>query len=261
MVVAGVEEAAVGCGEVVDGCARRARARATNQRWLEGGLVEREQPVGTVGVVLEIAVELGRAVLPRAQQTAVGRAQVFESESGVALGRATVVVAAERPRRLGEGRQHEAVPGGEHLLVARRPHAPLARREEARASGVEPARDLVGLETALGSELLRCLHEREDRAPLEVAGPRDAVGGHEEAGLVTLRGAVRRLIARFVARLAACHVERRAHLLGSPHEEGALASLRVGVLRRVEAAAASVISRSNVVERLGDDPPVALAPR
>jgi len=136
-------------------------------------------------------------------------------EGGVALGRATVVLAAEHPRRLGERRQHEAVPGGQHLLVARRPHAPLARLEEARASGAQPARDVACVEAVLGRELLRRLHEREDRPSFEVAAPGHAVGRQQQIGVAQGRVRLdvgfaldrRRVIGRVVA-------ERRSQLFG-----------------------------------------------
>ena len=54
--------------------------------------------------------------------------------------------------------------------------------------------------------------------------------------------------------------ERRGDLVGSPDEEAALLALGVGVLRRVEAARRVEHLAHDVVERLGDDAPVAGSP-
>ena len=67
-VVGGVEEAAIGGLEVLeDGIGQL--LGGLEEALLEGGLVEREQALGEVGVVLEGAAVLGHPVLPGAQQS------------------------------------------------------------------------------------------------------------------------------------------------------------------------------------------------
>src|SRR3972149_5741424 len=96
---------------------------------LEGGLIDGEQAVDEAGVVLEVAVEARDAVFPAAQQAAV-RPDGAEEEVGVAHGRISIGLGVEGEGGLGEGAQHEAVPGGEHLLVPAGMDALLARRVE-----------------------------------------------------------------------------------------------------------------------------------
>ena len=116
---AGVEEAAaVRVGEQLDHPAGElARRRQPARR--EGRPVQAQQPVAEVGVVVELAQVRGGAVGVDPPQPAV-HDQGVEHEGGARGRRVEVVRAPQRHAGLGEGGDREAVPGGHHLVVARR---------------------------------------------------------------------------------------------------------------------------------------------
>ena len=90
---------------------------------LEGSLVQFQQPLYEVGIVLQVAVELGFPGLPRPQQTIIPLSQLTEEEISVALGnlpvacgeRTRTVIAIQSPCRLGKSGEHQPVPRGEDL--------------------------------------------------------------------------------------------------------------------------------------------------
>ena len=72
-----------------------------NQRVFEGGLVERQQAIGEVGVIFEVGVVLGGAPrFPGAQQTAVAAPHCVEQKVRVLLSNARVVRAPQDSTRL-----------------------------------------------------------------------------------------------------------------------------------------------------------------
>ena len=79
---------------------------------LEGRFVKRQQRLEQEGVVLQVGVEMGPAVLVGAQQAPVGVAQGAEHELGAAAGRLEVVLAPEHRAGLGQGGDRQRVPGG-----------------------------------------------------------------------------------------------------------------------------------------------------
>ena len=203
------------------------RARLAEPARVEARLVEGQQRLEQVGVILEVGVEAPAAVLPGAQQPAVGVAQRAEHEVGGAGGGLEVVGSLEHRAGLGQRGDHQGVPGGQALVVEPRPDALRAHLVEAPAPLVE----------ALGRA--RAAHR--DVGALEVA----AVGGPEPGD---------RLVG---VRLVP---ERRAQLVHAPDVELALDALRVGVERREEAALGRAHLAQRPVERLlGDAPEQRLA--
>jgi hypothetical protein len=116
-------------------------ARGPEAALVEGRLVEREKSLGEIGVVLEVAVELGRAaLLPRPQQAP--RRSRGSTRRKAALAPAAVVVAAEHARGVGEGGQHEAVQAVS-TLSSRAGRAALARHEQPPAHRLKTPLDVL----------------------------------------------------------------------------------------------------------------------
>ena len=86
-------------------------------------------------MVLQVGGERRAAVLPGAQQFAIGVTQLIEQEGRACARRLHVVLALERRARVGERRHHQRVPGGQALVVEPGPGPPLAGLEQ-------PATDL-----------------------------------------------------------------------------------------------------------------------
>ena len=164
----GEEAAALGVGEAGDHRIGRL-AGGVEPAHLEGRLVERQQRLEQVGVVLEVGVQLRLAVLPAAQQPAVGVAHLVEHELGRGARGVEVVVAAEHRAGVGERRDHQRVPGGEPLVVEPGPDPLRARLVERRPGLVEP----------LGRRRVPAADQVGDVAALEVAGIRDPVVGDQ----------------------------------------------------------------------------------
>ena len=196
---------------------------------LEGRLVQRQQRLEQEGVVLQVCVELRLAVLVGAQEAAFGVAQGAQHELGAAARRVKVVLASQHRAGLGQGGDHQRVPGGEALVVEARPDPLRARLAEGPA----------GLGEALGLGRRRAARQVEDASPLEVARLGDPV-----------------VVDRLLRRLA----QHGADLLRRPDVEAALLALGVGVERRVEAALRPAHLAQRPVERLLADAAVALVP-
>ena len=106
------------------------------------------------GVVVEIAVQLGDAVLPGVEQPIAGP-QPASNERRAAHGDSSILRLSRDPQRVGVGRDHQAVPGGEDLLVAARLDALLASREQlARAHRRAAGGSRRGLAEHLGELLV-----------------------------------------------------------------------------------------------------------
>ena len=132
MVVGRVEEAAGRIGEMVEDRVGEV-AGGDEPALVERRLVQREQPVGEVGVVLEDALAAGPAVLPRPTEPAVG-ADAARRGSGrpPRSPRRHVARLVERPTGLGERRDRQPVPGGQRLVVAGRLGTRLTAGEQPR---------------------------------------------------------------------------------------------------------------------------------
>ncbi len=145
--------------------------------------------------------------------------------------------AVERARGGGQARDGEAVPAGEDLLVASRPDAPVAHREQLGARGVERRLRVLhgsgpacsGHLVASGSNACRC------QAPSKFAS-RSSPKRRDEHGVLA-------------------RVEQAAHFVARPDVELAFVALGVRVERRVEAAAAGSPCRAGSSRRSRRDAP------
>ena len=171
-------------------------------------------------MVLEVGAETRLAAVVGAQEPAVGVAHLAEQELRAGDGGIAVVGTLERRARVGQGGDHQRVPGGQPLVVERRPHALLARFPQPRLDLIQP----------LG------IRRRAHRCPaaLEVGRPGHAEVRERNLGEVVV-------------------AERGPHLLGRPDVEAALLALGVGVERRREAALLLAQVAQRPVERLGAD--------
>ena len=106
-----VEAAALGVVEALD---RRLRQRAGlgEPALFEGRFVEGQQCLEQEGVVLEVGVEVGAAVLVSAQEVAVGVARLAEEEAGALAGGVEVVIPSQHRAGVGQRRDRQRVPGG-----------------------------------------------------------------------------------------------------------------------------------------------------
>ena len=205
----------------------------------EGRLVEGEQSVDEAGVVLEVAVQVRGAVLPRAEKTAVG-VQRLKHEGRVELRGLAVAWLAERARRLGQRPQRQAVPRGGHLVVGGRWHAGRALLEQAGAHRPEALEERVAGEPERAPRGLGAVGHVQYVAPLEVAGPTHAVVAVEDrrVGLA----------------------ERGLDLPLLPHVVLPLHALAVGVLGGEEAPQGVAEVAEQVVEGFLHDGPERFVP-
>ncbi len=105
---------------------------------LEGRLVQPQHRLDQEGVVLEVGVEPAFAVLPGAEQAARVVVHRLVDEAGATAGRVDEVLATERGARVGEGGDHQRVPGAQPLVVESGAHPLLAPREQHPPGLVEP---------------------------------------------------------------------------------------------------------------------------
>ena len=231
----GEEAAALGVAEAGDGGVRQ-RLGLLEPALLEARFVERQQRLQQEGVVLEVGVEAGVAVLVGAQQVPVLVAQRVEDELRAPPRGGEVVLAAEDRARLGEGADRQGVPGGEALVVELRPDAIGTRLVEGAAG--------LG-KTRWGALFSVC----ERKAPRGAAGQVEDVGALEVALLADAveldhgLGAV---------------AEHGADLCRRPDVEAPLLALGVGVESRVEAALGPAHLPQHPVQRLLAGAAVAL---
>ena len=108
---------------------------------LAGHAVEGEEPLGHVRVVLEHAGRGARPAVPRGAQqpdrVPAGHVDLVE-QRGRALRGLDQVGPAEQGTGLGQGRDGEPVPRGDHLVVPLRARAPLPRPPQLGADPLEP---------------------------------------------------------------------------------------------------------------------------
>ena len=193
------------------------RHRALEPPWVERGLVEVEEPERGVGVVVELARALRLALAPAAVQGAGRRvAQPLPQELGCPLTARGEGRLLERAGAARERRDHQPVPGRQHLVVAVRAHAPASDLEQLRTRSIEPALRLGRRDPEVLAALIDRSHLAQDRRPvLEVPVRCDAVAEREQRS----SGA-----------------EGGFDLGGRPHVELALLPFAVGVLGGVERA-------------------------
>jgi hypothetical protein len=162
-VVAGGEDAAVGrVPEPLEQGVGRGRRRL-GPTGLAGGLAEAGEGVDEGGVVGGVG-QVARLALPRAAPAAVD-VEVGEEELGVGHGGLGPVEPTGGGGRLGQGREEQGVPLGEHLVVEPGAHAGGPALEQCPAGGLDLGRAGEVAADRAG----------EDVAALEVAGAGDAV--------------------------------------------------------------------------------------
>jgi len=88
-------------------------------------LIQRKQAVHHVGVVVEVAVETGAAVLVTMQK-ARPVPERLEDEIRIGLRNRAVICAVKARRRFGEGAQHKAIPIRQHLFIPPGPYSLFA---------------------------------------------------------------------------------------------------------------------------------------
>ena len=201
----------------------------------EGRDVKGQQAVDEVGVVLQIALQVGGTVPPGAEQAAV-HVQGPQDERRVALRRLAVPLVIEDGGGLGQCAEREAVPGRQHLIVGGGGHALGTRLQQAIAHGPETVEQRRTREPELPPRALGTVRHVQDVAPLEVAGARHAVVAAEHGGI----GAA----------------EQCFDLGLVPQVVPALHALAVRVLRRVEAPVRMAQVAQQVPQDLPDHRPV-----
>ena len=136
-------------------------------------------------------------------QTAIGRPQFAQEKLGVALGHLPIIITLQHPRTLGEGGQHQPVPGGQYLFVAPRMYPLLADGEQ--------------FAPRLGQFCARAgkIGNFQNIPPFKVTFLGDVIRGHKSVRLRTQHG---------------------SDLVRRPDEKPALLPLAVGVLGGIKAA-------------------------
>src|SRR6476659_6657454 len=123
------EAAALLVPEELDGEPRES-VRLLEPAQLAGRDVQLVEPIGDVGVVLQVTGIAGLPGPPAAMQAAVLIRKHPEQELSQLPAGLDELRAIEPAARLRERRQREAVPGGDRLVVAERLRSPLADLEQ-----------------------------------------------------------------------------------------------------------------------------------
>ena len=126
------------------------------------------------GMVVEVRGEARPAVLPRRLQPPVHHQLAAHEIHGALRGFGQRRVAQDS-RRDRHAANHQPVPGRQHLLIAARPHARLAGREQLRAGARQPGPDLAPVQAAAGRELVDRHERMQMPAALEVGSAIQAV--------------------------------------------------------------------------------------
>ena len=203
---------------------------------LEAGFVHVQQRRGKAGVVVEIGVEFGLPVLVAAQQAQAARllpGQMGQNERHAAAGRGEIVGPVEDARGLGERRDHQPVPRGQHLVVAPG-FDPFFAHAEQRLPGFgdEPGHVIDVAAEQFGQ---LCEFERgvQDVAPFEIA-----FVGHVVVAAEHLAGVL---------------AQQAHHLVAFPDEEFSLPTFGIRVLGRVEPALWALHFAHDVVQHVFRD--------
>ena len=123
------EPAAVGVGEPVDHGLGNGDGPIENLR-VKGRFVKGEQSLKQEGVIFKVGVEPGFPTPPGAQQCALAITHLVPDEVGGAPRGLEVFRPVEEGSGFGEGRDHQSVPGAEHLVVKRRTDPCRPRTEQ-----------------------------------------------------------------------------------------------------------------------------------
>src|SRR5260370_30790970 len=120
-------------------------------------------------------------VLAGAQQSPIA-VECAQEKLGVVPRNLEIIGPLEMARGLGKAAQHQAVPGGENLLVAPRPGAFFARGKERGTPTPERLREFLFTDSSVLSNYRSFLHNMQDILALEVATLAHIVVEHKEAG-------------------------------------------------------------------------------
>ena len=159
-------------------------ARRREPPGIERRLVELQHAGREVGIVFKIAVQLGPPIAPRAPEPAIGTAQLAQRKLAGADRHVAVVGAIQHPGRVGQRRQHQAVPRREHLVIQPGPDAVLAPHEQCRTPCRQPRLDVVNRETVHRRHHIGVAHPPQDGLVLPVAVPRHVIRVAEERRVV-----------------------------------------------------------------------------
>ena len=181
----------------------------------EAHLLQLEDRVGEVHVVVQVRIQMGAALHGGCQQPAIPPQGGADEIEGARRG-CRQLLAGQGPRRYRHAADHERVPRGEDLVIARRTHARRAHREQLRARRCDERGDFRGSAVHLTGDLLRGGGHVEMPVALEVGRPVESEARCEDGKLRS--------------------GERGTHLLAIPDVELALVAFGVGVEARVVAA-------------------------
>src|SRR5205807_4437073 len=109
------------------------------------------------------------------------RIDSFQKELGVLADRLLILL--ERQVRLGERGEHPAVPAGQDLLVARRPHALRAHAVQLALAAGSDVGELLQGDTLVRGDALRIARNIENVVAFPVASLADFVKPAEDASL------------------------------------------------------------------------------
>jgi hypothetical protein len=124
------EAALLGIGEAGDHLVGQPRG-GVEEAHLAGRFEQRYQRLEQEGMVLQVGVDLGPAVVVGAQQPAALRTQVSQHELGAGDGRLDIARLRQRRTGLGQGGDHQRVPARQPLVIESRAHAAFAYLQQA----------------------------------------------------------------------------------------------------------------------------------
>ncbi len=177
-------------------------ARRIEPLEVEGRLVQAQQSVRDCRLILEVSGQHGATIFVAAPHPA-ARAQRLQQESRIPLGGRDQLALIQRASSFGKRAQHQAVPGGDNLLVPVGVRAPVANSHQAIA---HRGQHLGGI---------RC--DRVENVPaFEIASLRHVEGGRDSRCILV--------------------AQRGFEFSRSPQIELSLLALAVGVETRVKAA-------------------------
>ncbi len=237
MITRRVEEAARLFIEEVGEGALEQPLRLAQPANLTARLVQVDQPLGQVGVVLQVGIEVRLPGPIGSQQAAVLARERRQDEVGGAFRRFDVSWVADHPVALGQRADHQAVPGGEDLVVQAGLHPVLAGRVHFGARLGQRPLKLVGADAEVRGDGLQRVRRVGYALPLPIAAALDVVVGVEPPRLF--------------------FVQHLGDLFRRPDEELPLHAFRVGVGGRVDAALRRRHLAQDVVERLHRHAPQA----
>ena len=129
----------------------------------------RVSPSIKIGIVVEIGVELGLAVLVSVEQASVGESHMVENKAGGSPRGLEVTLVLEDAPAFGQGRDHQAIPGDQDLGVLGWRHTPCAHGQELGAAGHQLLAELILIATQQFGCLADCPWQIQDVVLFPVA--------------------------------------------------------------------------------------------